>query len=187
MLILASPAQLNTGLVKMAPRSKVSQLPKSVKDWLDKSLIEGGFADYELLAEELKTRGYALSKSAIHRYGQDFENRLGALRMASEQAKAIVQSSPDDEGAVSEALMRLVQEKIFQVLVATDSNSVDIPKISKAVAELTRATVSQKKWQTEVRAKAAVIADDVEAIARKGGLSPEAMDQIRKGILGIVG
>jgi hypothetical protein len=171
----------------MAPRSKISRLPNSIKDWLDKALAENGFADYELLADELKARGYDISKSAIHRYGQDFENRLGALRMASEQAKAIVQSSPDDEGAVSEALMRLVQEKLFQTLLACQGpdENIDLAKVAKAVADLTRATVSQKKWQAEVRAKAMVAADAVEAIAKKGGLSPEAMDRIRRGILGI--
>ncbi len=171
----------------MPPRSKISKLPNTVKDWLDKALAGNGFADYELLAAELKARGYDISKSAIHRYGQDFENRLGALRMASEQAKAIVQSSPDDEGAVSDALMRLVQEKLFQTLLACQGpdENIDLAKVAKAVADLTRATVSQKKWQAEVRAKAVVAADAVEAIAKKGGLSAEAMDQIRRGILGI--
>lgn len=172
----------------MPPRSKISKLPNPVKDWLDKALAGNGFGDYELLAAELKERGYDISKSAIHRYGQDFENRLGALRMASEQAKAIVQSSNDDEGAVSEALMRLVQEKLFQVMLefkVDPDKPLNIASAAKAVAELARATVSQKKWQAEVRAKAVVAADAVEAIAKKGGLSAEAMDQIRRGILGI--
>lgn len=172
----------------MAPRSKISKLPKPVKDWLDGALIENGFGEYELLSAELKERGFDLSKSAIHRYGQEFENRLSALRMASEQAKAIVQSSPDDEGAVSEALMRLVQEKLFQTLLdfkVDPDKPVNLAGAAKAVAELSRATVTQKKWQADVRAKAAIAADAVEAIAKKGGLSAEALDTIRRGILGI--
>lgn len=172
----------------MAPRSKISKLPKPVKVWLDGALIENGFGEYELLSAELKTRGFDLSKSAIHRYGQEFETRLSALRMASEQAKAIVESAPDDEGAVSEALMRLVQEKLFQTLVkvqADPATPISITGAAKAVAELTRATVSQKKWQAEVRTKATEAADAVEAIGKKGGLSAEALDTIRRGILGI--
>lgn len=172
----------------MAPRSKISKLPKPVKDWLDGALIENGFGEYELLSAELKERGYDLSKSAIHRYGQEFEVRLSSLRIASEQAKAIVQASPDDEGAVSEALMRLVQEKLFQTLVKVQTDPaipISVTGAAKAVAELARATVTQKKWQAEVRAKAAVVADAVEAIGKKGGLSAEAMDAIRRGILGI--
>jgi len=61
----------------------------------------------------------------------------------------------------------------------------NIASAAKAVAELTRATVSQKKWQSEVREKASAAADAVEAIAKKGGLSAEALDTIRRGILGI--
>ncbi|MGO9606278.1 MAG: hypothetical protein ACLQAT_23300 [Candidatus Binataceae bacterium] len=33
------------------------------------------------------------------------------------QAKAIIEAAPDDEGAMHEALMRLVQQKLFNVLV----------------------------------------------------------------------
>jgi len=172
----------------MAARSKISKLPKAVKDWLDKALADNGFADYELLATDLKDRGYDISKSAIHRYGQDFEARLGALRMASEQAKAIVQSANDDEGAVSEALMRLVQEKLFQVMLefkVDPDKPLNIASAAKAVAELSRATVTQKKWQAEVREKASAAADAVEKIAKKGGLSPAAVNEIRSRILGI--
>ncbi len=172
----------------MPPRSKIKQLPAEVKLWLDKALVDGNFSGYELLEKELAERGCTIGKSSLHRYGQQFEQRLQALKMASEQAKAIVQSSPDDEGAVSEALMRLVQEKLFQTLVecapGPDKN-IDLAKVAKAVADLTRATVSQKKWQSEVRAKAAVAADAVEAIAKRGGLSAESLDMIRRDILGI--
>lgn len=172
----------------MAPRSKIARLPKPFKEWLDQALSENGFSDYELLAAELKARGFDISKSAIHRYGQEFEQRLQTLKMASEQAKAIVSASPDDEGAVSEALMRLVQEKLFQVMLdfkVDPDKPLNIASAAKAVAELTRATVSQKKWQGEVREKANAAADAVEAIAKRGGLSAEALDIIRKGILGI--
>jgi hypothetical protein len=169
-------------------RSKIHQLPKEVKAWLDQALVEGNFSGYELLEKELAGRGCTIGKSSLHRYGQQFEQRLQALKMASEQAKAIVQSSPDDEGAVSEALMRLVQEKLFQSLLdfqLDPENPLDLAKTAKAVAELARATVTQKKWLIEARDKAALVADSVEAIAKKGGLSAEALDSIRRDILGI--
>ena len=83
----------------MPPRSKVAGMPAEIKEWLDRALAENNFSDYELLAEELKARGYAISKSALHRYGQAFETRLSALKMASEQARAVVAAAPDEEGA----------------------------------------------------------------------------------------
>ena len=168
----------------MPPRSKVAGMPAEIKEWLDRALAENNFSDYELLAEELKARGYAISKSALHRYGQAFETRLSALKMASEQARAVVAAAPDEEGAVNEALMRLVQEHLFKLLMA-EEGEFDLPKVARAVAELGRATVTQKKWQAEVRARAEAAAAAVEKIAKKGGRSAESVDQLRREILGI--
>lgn len=172
----------------MAKRSKIATLPPTVKAWLDTALVEGNFSRYELLEAELKARGFDIGKSSIHRYGSAFEQKLATLKMASEQARAIVTAAPDDEGAVSEALMRLVQEKLFEVMLdfkVDPDKPMNIAGAAKAVAELSRATVTQKKWQTEVRAKAAAAADAAEKIAKKGGLSAASAAQIRKMILGV--
>lgn len=170
----------------MPPRSKVAALPAEVKAWLDQALVENNFAGYESLAEELTARGYSIGKSALHRYGQNFEERLSALKLASEQARAVVAAAPDEEGAVNEALMRLVQEHLFKLLMS-DGAQIDLPKVAKAVAELGRASVVQKKWQAEVRAKAEAAASQVEKIAKKGGLDAATVAEIRREILGVAG
>lgn len=170
----------------MPPRSKVANLPKAVKAWLDKALAENSFSEYESLAVELSAQGFSISKSALHRYGQDFESKLSALKMASEQARAVVAAAPDEEGAVNEALMRLVQEHLFKLLMA-DGNSFDLPKVAKAVAELGKASIVQKKWQAEYREKAETAAAKVEKIAKKGGLNAETITEIRREILGVAG
>ena len=168
----------------MPPRSKVSSLPKAVKAWLDKALAENNFSEYESLANELLAQGFAISKSALHRYGQDFESKLSALKVASEQARAVVEAAPDEEGAVNEALMRLVQEHLFKLLMS-DGNKMDLPKVAKAVAELGKASIAQKKWQTEWREKVEATAASVDKIAKKGGLTQATADEIRREILGM--
>lgn len=168
----------------MPPRSKVAALPAEVKAWLDQVLVESNFSGYEALSAELAERGYSIGKSALHAYGQSFEDRLSRLRMASEQAKAVVTAAPDEEGAVNEALMRLVQEQLFNLLMA-ENGKVDLPKVAKAVAELGRASVVQKKWQAEVKARAEVAAQAVEKIVRKGGLDADTVNEIRRQILGV--
>jgi len=173
----------------MPPRSKVASLPKAVKTWLDKALAENGFSEYETLAAELSAQGFSISRSSLQRYGQDFESKLSALKMASEQARAVVAAAPDEEGAVNEALMRLVQEHLFKVLMAgadpEGKNKFDLPKVAKAVAELGKASVVQKKWQAEWREKTEAAAARVEKIAKKGGLTAETVDEIRREILGM--
>jgi hypothetical protein len=170
----------------MPPRGKVAQLPPEVKAWLDQALVESNFSGYEALSTELAERGFSIGKSALHTYGQGFEERLSALKMASEQAKAVVAAAPDEEGAVNEALMRLVQEHLFKLLMSQDGK-IDLPKVAKAVAELGRAAVVQKKWQAEVRAKAEAAAQNVEKIAKKGGLNADTVAAIRREILGVAG
>ena len=173
----------------MGKKSTVETLPKEVKEWLDRALVESNFSGYKLLAGEMKARGYEISKSAIHRYGQDFEERLKTLKMVTEQARAVVQAAPDEDGAVNDALVRLTQEKLFGVLmvIEVDPETVDLAKLAKAVAELGKASVMQKRWLSEVRAKAEAAAANVEKIAKKGGLSSDSVEQLRREILGIAG
>lgn len=168
----------------MPPRSKVAGLPAQVKAWLDQALVESNFSGYEALSAELESRGYQIGKSALHRYGSEFEDKLAALKLSSEQAKAVVQAAPDDEGAVNEALMRLVQEHLFKLLMA-EGGKMDLPKVAKAVAELGRASVVQAKWKAEVRSRAEAAASEVEKIAKKGGLNAETVAEIRREILGV--
>ena len=172
----------------MPKRSSILALPKAVKAWLDSALVEGSFSGYEKLSEELKSRGYKISKTTVYRYGSAFEQRLSALKMASEQARAIVSASPDDDGVVSEALMRLVQEKLFQVLIdfqVDPDKPLNLASAAKAIADLSRATVGQKKWQAEIREKAKIAADSVAKIAQKGGLSPGTIEPIRGLVCGV--
>lgn len=168
----------------MPPRTKVEALPAEVKAWLDKALVEGNFSGYEQLEDELKARGHTIGKSSLHRYGSAFEQKLASLKMASEQAKAVVTAAPDEEGAVNEALMRLVQEHLFKLLMA-DGGTMDLTKVARAVAELGKASVTQAKWRAEVRAKAEAAAEAAARIGRKGGLSEESVAEIRRKILGI--
>lgn len=168
----------------MPPRTKVEALPAEVKAWLDKALVEGNFSGYEQLEDELKARGHTIGKSSLHRYGSAFEQKLASLKMASEQAKAVVTAAPDEEGAVNEALMRLVQEHLFNLLMA-EGGKMDLPKVARAVAELGKASVTQAKWRAEVRAKAEAAAEAAARIGRKGGLSEDSVAEIRRKILGI--
>ena len=172
----------------MPARSAVNQLPQEVKAELDEWLIHKGFAGYQELSEWLAGKGFSISKSSLHRYGSQFEQRIDALKIATEQAKAITAASPDDEGAMNDALQRLVQEKLFSVLLDLDVEqveSVKLPQLARAIADLGRASVNQKKWQAEVAQKSKAAADKAAAIAQKGGLSAEAAEEIKKDILGI--
>jgi Protein of unknown function (DUF3486) len=171
----------------MPPRSKVEGLPKAVKEWLDRALVDGNFAGYEALAAELKTRGHDISKTAVHRYGQAFEERLQALKLVTEQARAVVEASPDEDDAVNQALVRVTQEKLFTLMMdlQIDPETVDIAKITRSIADLARSSTTVKDYARKVKAKAAEAAAEVGDTLKGAGLSNEAVEAIKQRILGV--
>lgn len=177
----------------MAKRSKIVGLPPAVRGWIDAALMEGNFSGYEQLEAELKSRGYGISKSAIHRYGQNMERRLAAVRASTEAARQIAEAAPDEADQRSAAVISLVQTDIFNVLLLLQEAESAKPEerlkimgqAARSIAELSRASVNQKKHAAQVLARINAAAASVEAIAKKGGLSAEALDTIRRDILGI--
>lgn len=171
----------------MPPRSKVEKLPAAVKAWLDNALIEGNFSGYELLEAELKARGFDIGKSSLHRYGQEFEDKLAAIRIATEQAKAITDAIPDDAGAMNDALIRLVQQKAFDTLVNLEEGA-SIKDIGLMVARLSNASVKQKQWAADAREKLNARMDAMENEARngKGTFDLETLRRVREELYGIV-
>lgn len=175
----------------MPARSKITKLPEHVKRELDKRLISGSFSDYRKLSAWLQEQGYEISRSAINRYGQAFEERLAAIKIASEQARAVSEAVGDNEGVMSDALISLVQEKAFDVLVNLQTEdpvafAKIFPKMGIMVAKLSKASVDQKKWMAQARSKAKDAAEEVVKAVKKNGISEKTAEEIRKKILGIV-
>ncbi|ECO4188307.1 DUF3486 family protein [Salmonella enterica] len=179
----------------MARRSTIDKLPEEVRRWLERALTESGFSGYAELEALMRDKGYLISKSAIHRYGQKIERRFGAIRAATEAARMLTEGAADDQDARSEAVIALIQTELFESIVQlqeAEDEEIDpqvrvalLSKVAKNVATLSRASVNLKKFQQEVRAKAEAAASNAEKIARKGGLSAESVQALRREILGI--
>jgi hypothetical protein len=170
----------------MAPRSRVTSLPKTVKEWLDNALIDGNFSAYELLSSELKAKGFDISKSALHRYGSQFETRMAAIKLATEQAEAIAKAVPDDENALSDALLRVVQEKVFSMLMnLEDDPKVGFAKLATIATEIAFASTNVKEFRSKIKEKTKAAADKVADIAKSSGLSGNVIEEIKRSILGI--
>ena len=84
----------------MPERSKVDQLPDEIKAWLDEHLVNNNFSGYVALSEELKSRGYEISKSSLGRYGKAFEDRIEAIKKQTEMYKVLRDHVGDDEADI---------------------------------------------------------------------------------------
>lgn len=176
----------------MPPRPRVMELPSELREWLDQALLANGFSDYKQLADALEAQGHKIGKSSLQRYGSVLERRMATLKRATDQAKAIVQATPDDEGAMSEALIRLTQEKLFDVLLEmdVDPQTVNLAKLTKSIADLARSSVTTKRYAAEAKAAAREELlreqrEKLEAMPNKGGVTAETKAAIREA-LGIV-
>lgn len=180
----------------MGRESSIDQLKPEDRQMLDRWLMDKGFCGYEEISAKLAELGYSVSKSSVHRYGQKLEQKLSAVQASTQAALMIAEAAPDDSDVRSAAVLSLVQTEIFNALVAlqeSDNEDADpadrimlMAKAGKGIAEIAKASVNQKKWESEVKERVQAAAKAVDKIAKKGGLSAETATEIRKQILGIV-
>lgn len=183
----------------MARKSAIDQLAPEHKKSLDDKLFDNGFNGYLDLTEWLQNLGYEISKSSVHRYGKKLETKLAAAKVATDMAMHFAENAADDTAALSNATITLMQTEAFNGLVALKELEEDqtpeerlllLAKISKSMAELTRASITQKKWEGEVKEKAraellAEQAEKLEEYAQAGGMGADQVDFWRRTFLGV--
>ena len=169
----------------MPARSAVRRLPEATRKALDRRLIEGGFAGYAALAEWLHDEGWEISRAAIHRYGQELEGKIEMLRAATQQAEALVEASGDEGGAMSDATLRLITERVFTVLLQSGAE-LDLARV-KALSVACRGVADAARAGLKVRADRRLLKEAREAActaARAQGLSADAVDAIGAAVAG---
>ena len=175
----------------MAKRSTLATLPEDIRHAFERKLAENGFANYTELTQWLHEQGYEVSRSAVHRYGQQVERRYASIKASTEAARLIAEGANDEGDTRSEALMALVQTELVAIGEVSDEDLSPMQRFdmmsegARRMAGFISAGTRLKEYQAKVKAKVAAAADDVAKQARKGGLSDEAAEAIRKQILGI--
>lgn len=187
----------------MARRSSIDGLPEEVRRWLERTLADSNFSGYQALEEMLQERGYSISKSTIHRYGQRIERRFAAIKASTEAARFLTEGAADDQDARSEAVIALVQTELFDSIInlqeATDEDIDPAERLglmsaaAKNIATLSRASVNQKRFRLEEQARierearAKLIAEQEEKLQElrgSDGMSEQMESRIRRILLG---
>lgn len=181
----------------MPRRSKIDRLDAETRAWIEQELIGRAFSGYEALASRLAERGLKIGKSLLHRHGRRLERRIAAIRASTEAARRIAEAAPDEEDALSASVISMIQSDTFSVLLALQEAEDAEPaqrlkllnQASRAIAELSRASIAQKRWAGEVRArldaaKAAAV-DRVDRELANAGLTGAGAERIKAAIMGI--
>jgi hypothetical protein len=176
---------------------KIKKLPPDLKEELDRMFSKGTLHSCRQLAKWLGDNGFEISHAAIHKYGQKFERKLDAVRLATEQARIVCEQFKDDDAQMQSALMRLVQTRLFEVLTAANEMGqgsateegatiapVNITALARSVSGLVRAESEHRKWAERARAGVAEAEKKVDEAQAKG-LSKDAAAQIKAVLLEI--
>ena len=178
----------------MPPRAKVTLLPPEIRAELDRRLERSGFGGYDALSAWLAEHDFEISAVTLSRYGKGLQQRVDAIRTSTQAAQLIAEAAPDTEDARSAAVISLVQTELFNSLVALREADEEadpserlrlLTTAARSIADVSRASINIKRYQADVRQKAQAVAEAVTKTVKKGGLSAEAIDTIRREILGI--
>lgn len=169
---------------KVRRRSRIeTELPRELRDEAHRLILEG--MTYEELAAWSASKGYDISKSAWGRYGKQFFEAYQAVKRFEDQSRAL--ASEAGEGlTMEEAVTKMLLQRVMAAVMGKEFDIMEVPRLLSDVAKLQASSVSREKFKDEMARRAAAAADRVAKKARRGGLSPEAVAEIRKEILGIV-
>lgn len=183
----------------MARRSAVDKLPPELRDELTAKIVENAFGDYAGLSAWLAEKGCFISRSALHRFGADleaeFDSAMQDARRSIELARAMRTSgNSDDDGALLDASSSILQDQLLRISLALRTVDVDpqeavklVSQAARALADLGRMTVTNKKWQAEttdkIRAEErARAAETATGAAKASGASDETLAKIHQAL-----
>jgi len=175
----------------MPRKSKIEALPQPLRAELERLLLDKTHGGYEALSAWLAKQGYQISKSSVHRFDARLQETMERVKASAEAARLIVQNFPDLADEHSAAVIRMVQSQLFDALLKVGEAEAEadpaeriklLSQAARAIAEASRASITQKRWQDEVRAKL----DEIERAAGRAGktLDAETLKAVREGLYG---
>jgi Bacteriophage Mu, Gp27 len=161
---------------------KIRDLPAEVRKQLDERIAKRDFKSYRELKLWLRQHGCQIATLSVQHHALKLDAKLAAVRLATAQARAVVEATGSDELDINHALLRLVQQHLFNLLVelnGTDLTEVNLAALARTVATLARASISQQKFAEEMRSHV-LAAQRTVAEAEARGLSEVGVAQIKR-------
>jgi hypothetical protein len=137
----------------LPPRSKViTILPPQIRKEVERRMLAKRFSDYEGLAQWVREQGYDISDDSLWRYGKALKREFTSARFTLLQARLLADWAPDSRGRVMQAVIQIVQHKLLSALAEIEKGDDNrLYRLVQAVADLTRVSVMQQQWASEVK------------------------------------
>lgn len=184
----------------MGRKSTVDLLPPSLKDKLLSLLAKPEVTQQEITDIINEEAGETVvSKSAVNRYAQKMEEFSRKNREATAIAKVYLQQVEDGTGnTLGKVAIEQLRMIVFDLLMGIDQMPKDatdpeglmnlttgINKVAKALRDLETASETNAKMEEQIKARTAIVAEEVEQTVKSSGLSDRAVEEIKAKILGI--
>jgi hypothetical protein len=121
---------------RRANRSKVAQLDPKLKAEVDRLLFDGRFT-LEQIVTHLRGLGVDVSKSAVHRYSQNYDEMMRDMRLARELSQAIGKELADVDGdngrLIIESLQPLLLRARMQMASGGDIDTKELQSLTRSV------------------------------------------------------
>lgn len=166
--------------------SKISKLPASVREAVDKLILSG--KTYDEIAEHLQHMGEDISRASVGRYGQRFLAQMEKLQLFRDQARVVVDSAGDRPALeIAEAANQMALSAVMEYIMEIDSlKGAKATEVIKALALLERSGVQRERLKLDAKKKAAeVIKKLEEGTPTMASVSPEHMAYIKEAIYGL--
>jgi hypothetical protein len=180
----------------MGRKGTIELLDPRLKKEVDAALSEGR-ATLDQIVQLVRGMGGEVSRSAVHRYSQGFEESLKRYREAQQVAGqwiAQFQANPDSD--VGRLLAEMCKTLAFQTMASANEGEkpidmLELSRLARAVKALTDTDRVKAEMQASMAARVKGALDQAvagaEAEAKDGRIPAAALKRIREEVYGVVG
>jgi hypothetical protein len=181
----------------MPAPSEFSRLPQEVREWFQQRQASNGFADIDGAVSELRERGYEISRSALGRSNLFLKQRTAAILERTESTTALLNALGDKAHDIGLANVAMLNDLSTEILEKLDISNLDLDglepgdklkiflKIPAMSRDLAQSAINHEKAKAEAGGRVRAVADEVASMAKRGGVSDEDVETIRRKVLGL--
>ncbi|MEM7046980.1 MAG: DUF3486 family protein [Pseudomonadota bacterium] len=172
----------------MPRKSTVNTLPPKITKQINAALERGHRTLDDLVAWLASEHGYTISRSALHRYSQNYETLRKKLAETREITQAFAAELGPDAlaGKQGALLVEIMQAMVMKVAAGTELDVKQIGMLCRAVRDAASANRLSQDYEERLRKQITErAAKTAGAVAKKAGLTQESRKKIEREILGL--
>jgi hypothetical protein len=161
-------------------RSTYDLLPIELQAKVDDLIKKSHFGNFTELVDQVNKMilesGYEISfsRTSLYNRAKNLEKVIEQIKYSQEAAKIVMDCYPDDDLKLSQATGKFIQDKLFRLAMDNEDLSPDeLAKIAKALSDVAKSTVSERKYLDDRLAKIEKQTKAIDSQVKEGKLSFE--------------